>query len=39
MPGILMSYWEEKYQEEKQKVENGRKKSKTPRKQFISKDK
>jgi hypothetical protein len=39
MPGILMSYWGEKYQEEKQKVENGRKKSETPRKQFISKDK
>jgi len=39
MPGILMSYWEEKFQEEKQEVEDGRKKSETPRKQFISKDK
>ena len=34
-----MSYWEEKFQEEKQEVEDGRKKSETPRKQFISKDK
>lgn len=39
MPGILMSYWGEKYSEEKQKTKNDTKKSETSKEQAISKDK